>query len=300
MIYRGTELSEDGSTLTIRKFTGAFSIAPYSTPKWLVENTAQIKTLAVLDLETTGTDYRTDTTIEIGLRLFKINASTGELVSLEESYSALQDPGKELDPVISNLTGLTNEDLEGKSIDWSHVDSLLSKTDLIIAHNAQFDRPFLEKNSTASKSKIWACSVRHVDWKKEGLGTAKLEILTLLHGFFVRAHRALEDADSLLHLLTLPVPGRAFPYMKDLVENAFKPMVLVSANKSPFESKDHLKFRGYRWNQAEKAWQKTIPQEILAPELTWLEGVVYRGPFLGQTTEISPLDLFKTPTQGGW
>jgi DNA polymerase III subunit epsilon len=45
-----------------------------------------------------------------------------------------------------------------------------------------------------------------VDWKAEGIGSAKLEYLLYAQGWFHDGHRALSDALAALFLLTLPLP----------------------------------------------------------------------------------------------
>ena len=65
------------------------------------------------------------------------------------------------------------------------------------------------------------------------------------------------------------------------------------ASQSPFESKDQLRLRNYRWDAQNKYWSKEIDQDSLQDELKWLEEVVYIGPFKGRYIEIQPVDHFK-------
>jgi DNA polymerase-3 subunit epsilon len=69
--------------------------------------------------------------------------------------------------------------------------------------------------------------------------------------------------------------------------------VKVIAASSPFESKDLLKARGYRWDPAARVWQRLIISSQLGDEVNWLESSVYRGTFRGLTEEIPALDNFK-------
>jgi DNA polymerase III subunit epsilon len=52
-----------------------------------------------------------------------------------------EDPGIPLDPKITKLTGLTSSDLAGQAIDEAAAVEILSSADIIVAHNAAFDRP---------------------------------------------------------------------------------------------------------------------------------------------------------------
>ena len=62
-------------------------------------------------------------------------------------------------------------------IDDRAVDGLLSPVVLVIAHNADFDRRFLEKRLPKFAAKHWACSRADVDWKAEGIRSSALEFV---------------------------------------------------------------------------------------------------------------------------
>jgi DNA polymerase III subunit epsilon len=47
---------------------------------------------------------------------------------------------------------------------------------LVIAHNADFDRRFLERRVPAFATKHWACSRSDIDWKAEGIRSSALEL----------------------------------------------------------------------------------------------------------------------------
>ncbi len=277
-------LSEDGNTITLHRFQGDFSLPKDSVSK---EN---VCTGLVVDLETTGLDYTKDVIIEIGLRQFQYHASTGEVVSVNESYNELEDPGTPLSQEVQDITGLSDEMLSGKSIDWEKVHTFFQQSDLIIAHNAAFDRPFIEKKITTEA--LWACSLTQVDWKAKGLSSRKLEILIMLHGFFVRSHRAVEDVNATLNLLLKTDIRTGKPYFQELLDRAKKTMVYMKALNAPFQSKDLLKKQGYSWNPERRYWYKKIAEESLDSEKEWMEKEVYRGPFLGACEKLSSKKSF--------
>jgi len=63
----------------------------------------------------------------------------------------------------------------------------------------------------------------------------------------------------------------------------------VYATGSPFETKDILKARGYRWSADIKCWSKTVnASEKLKEELLWLKHNVY-GQRKGAKVEIETL-----------
>jgi len=288
MMFKWVGKSEDGKTITLRKLEidSAFEPKPYPSPDLVRVGT-------ILDVETTGLSKEVDQIIEIGIRQFHFNRETGEVLSLGESYSAFQDPGCALSEEITILTGITDEMLAGQSISWEKVNQLLTESQIVIAHNASFDRPFIDAKSNISSEKVWGCSLNQIDWAKKGLPSQKLDVLSLYHGFFNDSHRALHDAESLLFLLSMKDQNTHSPYLLELITEARKPAVIVYAVSAPFESKDLLRERRYRWNQTERVWSKRISKELLDAEVEWLSGSVYFGAFRGKTLEIPAKDQFK-------
>lgn len=285
--------SADGETVTLRKFSGAFNVPAYVTPDWLATNVDKLRTGVVVDVETTGLNRKTDAVIEIGLRRFRFNRANGDLVEAGETYAALQDPGAPLSDDIKRLTGLTDADLAGKAIDWTRVGRLLDDAHLVIAHNASFDRPFIDRCCRISTDKVWACSFKQIDWARKGFNVHKLELLSIYHGFFADSHRAMSDVDALLNLLTMADWTTHKTYLNELLVNARRALARVSALNSPFESKDLLKERGYGWDSNARVWQKIVFHDQLATEVAWLESAIYKGSFAGRTEEIAPIDNFK-------
>jgi DNA polymerase-3 subunit epsilon len=195
---------------------------------------------------------------------------------------------------ITELTGLTDADLVNQRVDWLAVERLIALSEVIVAHNATFDRAFIEKYVPLSAAKLWACSLRQIDWPAKGFGVQKLDILSIFHGFFTDAHRALNDANALLNLLRMQDTGSHAPYLKELLTNAHRPFVKVTALYSPFETKDLLKQRRYRWDPAQKAWYKHLYKDALTAEVEWLESSIYQGAFRGRCEDIPVTENFRS------
>lgn len=120
--------------------------------------------LAVLvDTETTGLQHARDEVIEIGAVAFTYD-SDGRIGDVVGVYSGLRQPMAPIPPEITRLTGITDEMVVGQEIDIAALDALIEPADLVIAHNARFDRPFCEKLSPVFVPKAWACSVSEICW----------------------------------------------------------------------------------------------------------------------------------------
>ena len=90
------------------------------------------------------------------------------------------------------------------------------------------------------------------------VGRRKLGYLLNGVGYFHQAYRSVDDCHALQEILDFTLPTTGAPALAALLENARKPTVRVWAEQSPFELKDSLKRRGYRWNDGSdgrpKSW----------------------------------------------
>lgn len=293
MLKRWIGQSEDGETVQLRRFRGEFvEQPPEKKAQALAED--RLRYGLIVDVETTGKDASHDHVIEIGARLFSFDRVSLELLSLEKSYSGLEDPGIPIPEQITRITGINDEMVKGKKIDWDQVSALFNETQVVIAHNAAFDRSFLDKRISVSSEKVWACTYKLIDWYGMGFGAAKLEVLSIFHGFFVNAHRALEDCDALLHLLCFQAPESTETYLGQLLANSRRPVTRVIAHRTPFELKDLLKERGYQWSIQKRVWHHEIGRDECEKERQWLTESVYGGFFAGELREVRPQDRFKS------
>ena len=250
--------------------------------------------IAFLDTETTGVDRANDKIIELALKTATFEKSSGMIISIDQVYESFNDPGECISQEITMLTGISNDMVQGQSIDWGMVDTILKDADIIVAHNASFDRAFVEKHSSVSPNKIWACSINDIDWLNRGFSSAKQELLCYWHGFYFEAHRAMNDVDALINLLTHSSYDIDRPVL-ELIENSQKPTYVIFAtnfNYDPFK-KDIVKANKYKWNPEEKIWYKNVTFDILESEKEWLTGVIYDFHFEGRVEEINPIDKYK-------
>ena len=271
---------------------------------------ARLRTLLVLDTETTGLDATRDKVIELALLRVTVDADTGRPVGAVQVYDGLEDPGIPVPPAITDITGITTDMVRGQRLDETRVAELMQGVDLVVAHNAGFDRPFVEGRLPAFARLPWACSWADVDWKALGQGSAKLESLALACGWFYDAHRAETDCHALLAVLAQPVArfaggGHAaalivaptvsgeegqhalqpqagttpsLTLLNTLLEAAGQTHHKLQATGAPFDAKDALKARGYRWDGTQRVWATVLRSEAaLTAELAWLADAVYGG-----------------------
>ena len=160
---------------------------------------------AIVDTETTGTGPD-DRIVELALLVFEYDATTGTIGRIVDTYDGLEDPGRPIPPEATAIHGITDEMVAGRALDEARIRSLLAGLTLVIAHNAAFDRPFLERRLEDFAALPWGCSYAQIPWGEEGFAGAKLEYLAMSSGFFYEAHRSKADCQALLELLRRPLP----------------------------------------------------------------------------------------------
>ncbi len=234
----------------------------------------------IIDTETTGLDFQESELIEIALVPFEYSVD-GKLVTFGKALDQFQQPQTPISEEITKLTGITNEMVAGQSIDIEEVEKLIDESDLIIAHNASFDRPFAERLTPAFKAKPWACSLTDINWKNEGYESPKLSFLAMEHGFYYKAHRADIDCWATIKLLSCRLKTSGDRAMARLLESAREQRWRIWATNTNFSKKDLLKTRGYRWENGEngkpKSWFIDIPHTDKEAELEFLKSEVYNG-----------------------
>ena len=239
------------------------------------------RTAIALDVETTGLDPRTDAIIQLSVVAFEYSAETGRIFEVSEPLTSFEDPQRPIPAEVAKMTGITDADVAGKRIDDQSVEALVRSSSLVLAHNAAFDRPFLERRLPAFKDVAWGCSLADVPWRSLGYASSSQESLLMRHcGAFYDAHRADSDALAMVHLLATPLESGDLP-LKLLLQSAREKTVRIWAVGAPFEAKDALKSRRYRWNSGDdkrpKAWYRDVREDEQAAEQKWLADVVYGG-----------------------
>jgi DNA polymerase-3 subunit epsilon len=138
MTMRQLEASGDYGILRWLRPRDVYAPAPAGEP---------VFTRVILDTETKGLDTAACEVIELGMVRFTYGAD-GTVYEVSGRFFQLQEPSAPLAPEIIaplapeiiRLTGLNDVDLAGKAIDPVSVEALIAGANLIIAHNAGFDR----------------------------------------------------------------------------------------------------------------------------------------------------------------
>lgn len=262
------ELEQSSQYKVLRRITG------FAREQQVPKN-AELARGAFVDVETTGLNTATDHIIEIGVVTFQYDRSSGEIYHVDETFSQFQDPGISIPQNITEITGITNEMVEDQRIDKHELERLFADVALVIAHNASFDRPFLERLHPLFIEKPWACTVQDVPWRQEGIRGSKLEYLAINFGYFFDAHRALDDCLAGLTVLSCQLPKSDASVMSKLLESARGSILRFEATGAPFEMKDLLRQRGYRWNRDKRVWMKDVASSNATEEFAWLKSNIF-------------------------
>jgi len=248
-----------------------------------------------VDVETTGLDTAKDEIIELAMVPFTYGLD-GRIFEIQEPFQALRQPSKPIPADVTALTGITDKMVAGKTIDPADVARFAAPADLVIAHNAGFDRKVLERFCDVFTTKAWACSQSQVPWVEEGCGGMKLSYLLNDFGLFYAAHRAADDCLAAIEILARPLPKSGTLAMAKLLDAARTPTRRVWAERAPYDFKAQLKARGYRWNDGEdgrpKAWFADVAEEKLEAELAYLRADIYQHDVDIRADKLTAYDRF--------
>ena len=243
----------------------------------------------IIDTETTGLEA-TDRVIELAILRFEFDAGTCQIYRITDSYGAYEDAGVPIAESATRVHGITQAHIEGKKFDDATVERICHGAHLVIAHNARFDRVMIEKRYPLFAGLAWGCSYSEVAWKDMGFAGSSLEFIANRCGFFYEAHGAMMDCRALLEVLH-KTEDSARPPLRQILTAASRVDEKIWALNAPFESKDILRSRGYRWYPEEpKAWWIALPRAEAFEERKWLLQNVYQKPSVKMRVDV--MDAF--------
>jgi len=190
--------------------------------------------VAILDTETTGLYPASDRIIEIAVILVRADPDTGEVLEELGRYAALQDPGFPMPWMAYAVHGISDAMVKDQAIDATAVRALLGQADLVVAHNAGFDKGFVAQVLPEAPELLWACSCRGIPWRRHfPVFNAKLQ--DLARHFRIQgsaAHRALGDVETTLALLATQLPDQGRTALGHLIAKKLPAKSRIAATES--------------------------------------------------------------------
>jgi DNA polymerase-3 subunit epsilon len=263
------EASEDYKVL--RRFVPR---ACYVDEPWLLGEKQHVRLALYLDCETTDLDREQCQILEFAAVQFSYDARTGVVYTITDEYQGFEEPTRVISPEAQAKHGITLDMVRGQRLDDARILTMAQDSHVIIAHNASFDRPIVERRFSVNdvfQVKSFACSYRDVPWEAAfGCENAKLStVLAHTCGEFYKAHSALDDCRVGVHVLASAHRDDTGA-MSYLLDNARQPIVRVWATGSPFNAKEALKARGYKWAGNVKTWYRDMREDDSDAEADWL------------------------------
>lgn len=208
-----------------------------------------------VDIKTTGPSLDTDEVMAFGAILFEYDLRSGAIVAAEESVG-FEDPAPR------------------------DIEALAHRAQLVIARDAAFVRPMVEKLCPAFEHKNWASALAEIDWASEGLASVRVDDLLMRLGWFNDDLDVAAHAHAGAFLMSRRLPRSGALALRVLLASARRPLILLRAEGTMFEKREALKQRGYRWDAGgdgrDAGWW--ILTETPQVEIAWLNAEVYQYP----------------------
>ena len=237
--------------------------------------------IAVVDTETTGLALEKHQVIELCVAIAEVN-DAGRIVAVPTVRSGLVDPGHPLPEEIAELTGLTDADLAGRSIDRNQLAEMLAACDGVVAYNAGFDRPFVEKLIGRHVSVPWGCAMADVPWRQLGFEPGPQGYASMQAGYYMpSAHRAKDDVLALIQLAD-HVCADGETIMAKTLAAMDAPAWRFEAQGAPYGYKDDLREQRYRWawGRLHNCWFKQVRPTSYQEELAWYVRTIGQQPVI--------------------
>jgi DNA polymerase-3 subunit epsilon len=140
-------------------------------------------------------------------------------------------------------------------------EALLASADLVVAHNAAFDRQWFGIAPLPSIHKPWLCTMDDIRWPAERNLRANPSVRDLALAYSVpvwAAHRALTDCIYLAQVF------ERCDDLEQLVQQGLEPRRLYRARLS-YEERHRAREAGFRWNEpVSGAWSRRLSEREAA------------------------------------
>ena len=212
--------------------------------------------LLIIDTETTGLDPQTDRCIEVGAVLFDV-AHRSVLSQVSFLLPCEHNAAKGVNGIEASLTKQPHPWQQGLQC----FEALLDTADLLVAHNAAFDRQWFGLDPLPPIHKPWLCTMEDIRWPADRQLRPNPSVRDLALAYAVpvwAAHRALTDCIYL---------AQVFERCSDLellLERGLEPRRLYRARLS-YEERHRAREAGFRWNQpVSGAWSRKLSEREAA------------------------------------
>jgi DNA polymerase III epsilon subunit-like protein len=161
---------------------------------------------AVYDTETTGLPDHPQAPLKQQPRIIEFAGILTDGDQIIDEFEFICNPGIAIEPIITEITGLTNEDLSGKPDFETFIPQLkkyFGPAQFSIAHNAAFDRAMLTYDLERRKRTLEdisfpkaLCTVEE-SFHQFGRRMKLQELYSMFFGEYEQSHRALSDVKAL-------------------------------------------------------------------------------------------------------
>ncbi|MCP9791944.1 3'-5' exonuclease [Vulcanococcus limneticus Candia 3F8] len=212
--------------------------------------------LLILDTETTGLDPEHHSCIELGAVLFDV-PHRAVLSQVSFLIPCQSNPAEAVNGIPAAVSRLPQPWRSGLVC----FEAMLEAADVVLAHNAAFDRQWFGRGELPAIRKPWLCSMEDLRWPAERnlRATPSVRDLALAYGVPVwAAHRALTDCIYLAQVFERCADLEA------LLQAGLEPRQLYRARLS-YEERHKAREAGFRWNEpVSGAWSRRLSEREAA------------------------------------
>jgi DNA polymerase-3 subunit epsilon len=206
----------------------------------------------IVDTETTGLSPAKGRCIEVGAVLFHV-PSRAVLSQLSFLLPCNSNPAERVNGIAAAVTRL--EQPRGQFL--TCLEAMAAAADVLVAHNAAFDRQWFGREELPPLQRPWLCSMEDIRWPAERhlRATPSVRDLALAYGVPVwAAHRALTDCIYIAQVFERE------EHLETLLQQALLPRKLYRARLA-YDQRHLAKEAGFRWNEGvQGAWSKRLTE----------------------------------------
>ena len=225
---------------------------PAESPQQVASESAAVRTLLIIDTETTGLDPQLDHCLEVGVILFDVPSR--QLLAQQSFLLPVEANAAE---AINRIPAAATNLPQPWRPALSYLQSLLDAADVLVAHNAAFDRQWFGRGHLPATDKPWLCSMEDMRWPAERLLRSRPSVRDLALAYEIpvwAAHRALTDCIYLAEVF------RRCDELEQLVLRGLEPRQLMRAQVS-YDDRHLARDAGFRWNEPVKgAWARRLSE----------------------------------------